>query len=358
MSDRFRYSHAGAGRIPNRLAGIRAFAAHLASWAAVFAPLATATDAHALAKISRNPYIGAIAIDSDTGRVLFEENPDAPGYPASVTKLMTFAVVMDQVRSGHLTLETPVTVTAEAATTGGSQVYLKQGEVFSLDDLLYALLVPSANDAAVALAIQVAGSRQAFVDLMNAKAREFGLTHTEFHSPHGLPPSRGQQPDVTTARDLATLSRELIRRNSVLKYTSVKVRLLREKTPKPFEMRNHNALLGALPGCDGLKTGYYSAAGYSLAATAERNGRRVIAVILGSEQRLVRDVRAKELIEQGFVALPAAPAPAAQDQPPSGNPGGSIPTVRTDAIPPAPDRTSTATEPSVIFRVIPPSKQP
>lgn len=293
--------------------------------------LLAAVAAGALDRVAREPYLGAIVTDAATGAVLFEDNADAAGYPASVTKLMTFAVVMDRVNAGQLKLEDPVTVTAEAATTGGSQVYLKQGEVFTIDDLLYALLVPSANDAAVALAIHVAGSKAAFVDLMNAKAREFGMRHTEFHSPHGLPPGQGQLPDVTTARDIALLSRELIQRDSVLRYSSVKVRMLRGNTAKPFEMRNHNGLLGSVAGCDGLKTGFFSAGGFSLAATAERHGRRVIAVVLGSAQRVVRDVKAKELIERGLVA--AVPAAAGAH---AGARTEEIPTVKTERAPEAP----------------------
>ncbi len=260
---------------------------------------------HALAleRVARTPYVGAIVTDAATGRVLFEDNADARGYPASVTKLMTFAIVMDRIAAGQLTLESPVTVSAEAAKIGGSQVFLKQGEVFTVDELLTALLVPSANDAAMALAIQVGGSRAAFVELMNAKARALGMTATVFHSPHGLPPGAGQQPDVSTARDLALLARELARQQTVLRYSAVKVRMLREKSAASFEMRNHNNLLGKLAGCDGLKTGYFYAAGSSIAVTAERGGRRVIAVVLSSEGSKNRDLKAMELVERGFAAL-------------------------------------------------------
>lgn len=329
-----------------------------------------ALSAFAIEKVARNPYLGAIVIDSATGKVLVEENADARGYPASVTKLMTFFVIMDKVHAGQLTLDTPVTVSAEASRTGGSQVYLKQGEVFTVDELLYALLIQSANDAAVALATQAAGSREAFVELMNAKARQLGMTNTLFQSPHGLPPGKGQEVDRTTARDLAILSRELINHGDVLKYSSVKERVFRPKAPQPFVMRNHNALLGALPGCDGLKTGYFAAAGYSLSATVERNGRRVIAVVLGAEQRVVRDVKTKELIERGFAALPPAgtapvivttPSPTVVTTPGAKPPAKSTatpaeaPTVKTT---PPPEQSSTAKDPAVTFRVIPPEKKP
>jgi D-alanyl-D-alanine carboxypeptidase (penicillin-binding protein 5/6) len=264
--------------------------------------------------------------------------------------------VMERVESGQVALDAPVTVSAEAARTGGSQVYLKQGEVFTVDDLLYALMIQSANDAAVALAYHAAGSREAFVGLMNAKARALGMTSTTFNSPHGLPPGRGQSPDVTTARDLALLSRELIRHGRILRYTSVKERPFREVAAEPFIMRNHNGLLTAFAGCDGLKTGFFTAGGFSLAATAERSGRRLIAVVLGSEQRVTRDVKARELLERGFATQPAAPVVVRTGPapvPPPAKPAG-MPTVKTEKA----EQSSTPAEPVIKFRVIPPEKKP
>jgi D-alanyl-D-alanine carboxypeptidase (penicillin-binding protein 5/6) len=331
------------------------------------------TPALALDKVSRDPYLGAIVIDDASGRVLFEDNADARGYPASVTKLMTFFVIMDRVHAGQLTLDTRITVSAEASRTGGSQVYLKQGEVFTVDDLLYALMIQSANDAAVALAVHAAGSKEAFVELMNAKARALGMTNTVFQSPHGLPPGKGQSVDLTTARDLAKLSRELIDHGDVLRYSSVKVRTLRASTANPFEMRNHNHLLGKLAGCDGLKTGYFSAAGYSLSATVERNGRRVIAVVLGSEASKTRDFKVMELVEKGFAATAAAiPAakpttaptkpttavakPAAPVATPTAQPAApvEIPTVKTDK---SVEQNSTPKEPMFKVPVSTPQKK-
>ncbi len=239
-----------------------------------------------------------------------------------------------------------------------------------MNELLYALMIQSANDAAVALAVHAAGSKEAFVELMNAKARVLGLAHTTFHSPHGLPPGKGQEVDVTTARDLATLSRELINHGDILRYSSVKVRTLRAQTATPFEMRNHNHLLGKLAGCDGLKTGYFSTAGYSLAATVERNGRRIIAVVLGSEASKTRDFKVMELVEKGFAAtaatLPvvkttAAPTnpreATAKPAPPAAKPAvpAEIPTVKTDK---SVEQISTTKAPAVTFRVIPPEKKP
>ncbi len=256
-----------------------------------------------LAAVSRSPYAGAIAVDAATGRVLFEDNADARLYPASVTKLMVLLVLLEAVEAGRLDLDEPVTVTDQAAKTGGSQVYLKTGEVFPVNELLYALVVESANDAAVALAIHYAGSKASFVDLMNSRAREIGMTNTTFHSVHGLPPGKGQLPDVSTARDVAKLCRVLLETPRTLKYTSTRRHLFRAGTAHPFVLTNHNKLLGKVAGCDGLKTGYFRAAGYSIAVTAARQDQRTIAVVLGASNAKVRNSKAKELLARGLREL-------------------------------------------------------
>ncbi len=261
--------------------------------------------------VSKSPYAGAIAIDAATGRVLFEDNADARLYPASVTKLMVLLVLLEAIEAGRMNPAEPVTVTAEAAKIGGSQVYLKENEVFSVNDLMYALMVESANDAAVALAIHYAGSKAAFVDLMNARAREIGMKDTIFRSVHGLPPGKGQSPDVSTARDIARLSREILKKPGALKYTSTRCRSFRTHTGHPFMMTNHNKLLGRVEGCDGLKTGYFRAAGYSIAATATKNNKRAIAVVLGASHAKVRNAKAKEMLANGLRDLATSAASAA-----------------------------------------------
>jgi D-alanyl-D-alanine carboxypeptidase (penicillin-binding protein 5/6) len=275
--------------------------------------------ATALEVRSAHPYTGAIVVDAASGKVLFEDDADRRGYPASVVKLMVLFVVLDAVESRHLTLDEPVTVTAEAARIGGSQVYLKENEMFTVDELLYALIVQSANDAATALAIHFAGSKQAFVGLMNQRAKEIGMRNTVFHSVHGLPPGRGQLPDVSTARDIARLCRELVKRPDVLKYTSTRERVLRQDAPEPFIMRSHNNLLKSMTGCDGLKTGFFNAGGFSIAATASKNDQRAIAVVLGSVDRKVRDAKAREILSEGLMKLvmnarPSKPAASAAPQ--------------------------------------------
>jgi len=266
------------------------------------------------APISKDPYIGSILIDFNTGDVLAEDGADRPGYPASMLKLIDLFIVLDRVQQGSIRLSDPVQITRESAAIGGSQVYLDSREQFTVEELLYALMIQSANDAAMALAIHIAGTRDGFVRMMNEKAKELGLSPiTQFHSPHGLPPGKGQRPDMTTSRDFAKLCRALIQAHpEALKYTSETFRVFRQDPL--FEMRTHNRLLGKVPGCDGLKTGYFRDAGFSIAATAHRDGARVIAVILGSRNRKVRDAKATELLARGLldasrVAPPPPPPP-------------------------------------------------
>ncbi len=257
-----------------------------------------------VSSIAKDPYISALMVDADTGKVLFADHENTAVYPASVLKLMDLLVLLDRIKDGSLRLDEMVPVTREAAKTGGSQVYLDPREQFPVEELLYALMVQSANDAAVALADHVAGSKEGFVALMNQKAGELGMKDTHFYSVHGLPPDEGQKPDVTTAHDLAILCRELAKRPEALKYTGTKERGFRGDT---FIMRNHNHLLGEIEGCDGFKTGYFQAAGFSMAVTAKRGGVRIIAIVMGSMNRKVRDAKAAELLAKGFLLEPPQP---------------------------------------------------
>ncbi|RJR15993.1 MAG: D-alanyl-D-alanine carboxypeptidase [Nitrospiraceae bacterium] len=259
---------------------------------------------HVLQPLSKNPYLGAIVIDAATNKVLFEDNPDVKGYPASVVKLMNFLLILEALEAKEISLQDKIAISAEAAKIGGSQVYLKENEVHTVDNLLYALMVQSANDAAAALAIHYKGSKEEFVKLMNKRAGELGMNDTSFHSVHGLPPAKGQLPDVSTPRDLTKLSREVLKHPQALQYTSTKQRIFR-KGEQPFIIRNHNHLVGSFKGCDGLKTGYFRAAGFSIAATAAKNGNRAIAVILGSVDRKVRDAKARKLLSQSLLKMEA-----------------------------------------------------
>ena len=267
--------------------------------------------------VSKTPYIGAVIVDADTGAVLFEDKANMPGYPASTLKLMTLLVIQEKIDAGQIKLSDTVNVSVEACKTGGSQVYLDPKETFSVEDLLYAMMIQSANDAAVALAEHVAGSKESFVELMNAKALQLGMADTRYASVHGLPPAKGQRNDISTARDMATLARELCKHPAVFAYTSASYRQLRANTPKPFDMRTHNPFLKeGVDGCDGFKTGFTETAGWSIVVTAKRNGRRVIVTVLGSDGRKMRDAKARELLNKAFTLLPAAaPAPVVAPPP-------------------------------------------
>lgn len=295
-------------------------------------------------------YKGAIVVDVATGKTLFEANADVVTPPASVTKLMTFLLVHEELAAGKLQLTDPVTITAEAASMGGSQVYLAENEVFSVEELLYALMISSANDAAAALAVKVSGSRPAFVERMNTRAREIGMTNTTFRTPHGLPPAnrRIEDGDLTTPRDLARLSAHLLGKTDVLRYASVESRVFRPG-PRQIDMNNHNNLLGKVAGVDGLKTGFTRGAGFCLAATALRNGRRVIAVTMGSPQSQVRDLEIADLFEKAFANLPAMPtiSPEGADAKPVNSPAASSPAAAAAPAQQAPAPAAPAPAPVV-----------
>ena len=287
----------------------------------VFLVFCAVWPASALQTISKDPYLGAIVVDAATGDVISEDQADAKGYPASMIKLMNLLVVLDAVKAGHVAMKDPVTISAAVSHIGGSQVYLKENEVFPVEELLYAMMVQSANDAALALAIHCAGSPEAFVELMNKKAGEIGMKNTVFYSVHGLPPGKDQQPDMTTARDMAILCRELLKYPETLKLTSTQMREFRPDAPEPFIMRTHNHLLQNFEGCDGFKTGFYAAAGFSISATAQKKNARAIAVVLGSTGRKVRDENARILLSKGLMEIlkkqPAPSPPAAKAAPAS-----------------------------------------
>jgi D-alanyl-D-alanine carboxypeptidase (penicillin-binding protein 5/6) len=255
---------------------------------------------------------------------------------------MTFAVLHDLLEQGRIKLDTPVTVTAADSKIGGTQVWLKEKEVFPVEELLYAMMIQSANDAAYALARTASGSVDAFVELMNAKAHELGMTHTKFRSPHGLPPANRviADGDLTTARDFALLSRHLVLKTDVLKYTSVKTRNFGPPVrATAVVMNNHDHLLAHIEGVDGLKTGFTNGAGFCLSSTAQRKGRRVIVVVMGSPDSKTRDLKVAEFVERGFASMPLN-GPAFAGAAPSA-PAATAP-VEASPITPAPAPTGPA----------------
>jgi len=254
--------------------------------------------------VARDPYLGALVVEVPSGRILFEDRADAKGIPASLLKLMDLLIILEKVQQGQLSLRDQVPVSAKAAAAPPSSVRLLAKESFTLDEMLYALMVESANDAAIAVAEKVGGSTDRFIELMNQRARGLGMTNTVFHSVNGLPPGPGQEHDVTTARDLAILCREVLKHPEALRYTATRQRTFRPNGGKrAVAMTTHNHLLGQVEGCDGLKTGYTAQAGFSIAVTAARNGHRLIVVVLDSVDSKTRDARATELVAKGFAAL-------------------------------------------------------
>ncbi len=238
-----------------------------------------------------------IVVEPTTGKILEGQNIHLRWPPASITKLMVAFIVLEKISANELHLQDRIPISREASRMGGSQVFLKEGETFTLEELMKAMMVASANDAAYAIAEFVAGSKEKFVQLMNEKAKELGMQDTTYHSVHGLPPSRDQEEDITSCYDLSVLSRAILKYPRILEWTSIKNDTFRDGA---FVLNNHNKLLAKMPGIDGLKTGYYTKAGYNVAATAERKNLRLIVVVMGSPKAKTRDVIAMEKLKANF----------------------------------------------------------
>jgi D-alanyl-D-alanine carboxypeptidase (penicillin-binding protein 5/6) len=243
------------------------------------------------------PYKSAILMDADTGQILFEYNIHERLVPASLVKMMVILLVMERIQQGLLNFTDPVTASAWASKIGGHQVYLKEGEVFPVEELLKAVAISSANDAATALAEHIAGSTEAFVQLMNERAKELGMNDTTFANVHGLPAGKGQEENYTSAYDMAILARELLKHPEVLHWSSTKEDTFRNGT---FTLTNTNKLLGVFPGLDGLKTGYTAEAGFNLCATAKRDDLRLISVVMGGSNSRDRFAETTKLLSMGF----------------------------------------------------------
>ena len=214
-------------------------------------------------------------MDAATGTILFEKNSHDAMPPASVTKIMTMLLIYEAEENGQFQWQDQVRVSSYAASMGGSQVYLKEGEQMSVEDLLKSVVIASANDAAVALAEYVSGSVEAFVAKMNAKAAELGMTSTKFENVTGLDDTAENH--LTSAKDIALMSGELIKHPLILQYSSIWMDTIRDGA---FGLTNTNRLVRFYKGCTGLKTGSTSKAGCCLSATAERDGMELVAAIV------------------------------------------------------------------------------
>ncbi len=267
------------------------------------------------------PCRSAVLMEASTGQILYAQNPDEALPPASVTKIMTLLLVMEAMERGEVSWDTPVTASAHAASMGGSQIYLKEGETMSARDLIKSVVISSANDAAVALAEQVAGSEAAFVSRMNERARELGMTATRFENTNGLDDTAENH--VTSAKDIAIMSRALIAHPEILTYSSTWMDTIRGGA---FGLSNTNRLVRFYRGCNGLKTGSTAKAGFCVSATAERDGMTLIAVIMGAESRDTRNEAAASLLDWGFATYGLYTAPASSVEPLYVR-GGKTPTV-------------------------------
>lgn len=237
----------------------------------------------------------AILMEASTGTVLFEKNADEALPPASVTKVMTMLLVLEAIDAGQIKKEDTVRISDYASSMGGSQVYLKAGEEMSVNDLLKSVIVASANDAAVALAEHVCGSEQAFVARMNERAAELGMVNTVFKNTNGLDDE--DTGHLTSARDIALMSREVLTHRDVFDYTTIWMDSIRDGA---FGLTNTNRLVRFYRGCTGLKTGSTSKAGFCISATAERDGMHLICVIMGSPTKDARNALAASLLDYGF----------------------------------------------------------
>ena len=237
----------------------------------------------------------AILMEASTGAVLYEQNSDEALPPASVTKVMTLLLVMEAIEEGKIKLDDMVSTSERAASMGGSQIFLEVGETMSVEDMLKSVIIASANDAACALAEHVSGSEEAFVKAMNQRAEELGMTNTTFENTNGLDDTATNH--LTSARDIALMSRELIGHKKILEYSSIWMDTVRNGL---FGLTNTNRLVRYYKGCTGLKTGSTSKAGFCVSATAERDGLSLICVIMGAESGDERNKAASALLDWGF----------------------------------------------------------
>ena len=244
------------------------------------------------------PAKSAVLMDVATGTLLCESNAHEPLAPASVTKVMTLLLIMEAIDSGSIRWEDPVTASEAAAAKGGSQIYLKEGETMSVEDMVKSIAVSSANDCACAMAEHLAGSESAFVERMNARAKELGMENTHFVNCTGLDDSPEAKEHRTSAYDIALMSRQLLKYHpEITKYTTIWMDTVRNGT---FGLSNTNKLIRFYSGATGLKTGFTSGAGYCLSASAKREDLELIAVVMGSGSSQDRFSACKQLLDYGF----------------------------------------------------------
>lgn len=245
----------------------------------------------------------AILIERDTGKVLYEKNGHEELPPASMTKIMTMLLIMEAIDQGKLTWDEKVRTSEYAASMGGSQIFLEPGEEMTTKQMLQGIAIGSGNDASVAMAEKIAGSEEAFVDMMNEKVKELGLKHTVFKNTTGLPTSD----HYSSAYDMAIMAKELLKYEDITRFTGTYEAYLRENTDKKFWLVNTNKLVRFYPGVDGLKTGFTAEAKYCLTATAQKDGMRVIAVVFGAPTSKERNAQVTKMLNYAFAQYQTHP---------------------------------------------------
>ena len=238
----------------------------------------------------------AILIEASTGEIIFEKNSHERLVPASMTKMMSMLLIIESIEKGIISWDEMVTVSENASSMGGSQILLETNEKMSVSDLFKGIAVASGNDAVVAMAEKIAGTEDAFVNMMNNRAKELGLKDTNFKNPHGLDTAN----HYSSAYDMAMIAKELVKHEEVFKYTSIYEDYLRQNTDKEIWLVNTNKLVRFYDGVDGLKTGYTAGAGYCLTATAKKNGMRIIAVAMGEPDSKTRNAEITSMLDYAF----------------------------------------------------------
>lgn len=238
----------------------------------------------------------SILIEASTGKILYEKNKDERYAPASMTKMMSLVIIMDNIYNGNLRLDEMIKTSKNASGMGGSQIFLKEGEEMSVDDMLKGITIGSANDATVALAERIAGSEEAFVKIMNEYAKKLGLKNTHFKNCTGL----DENDHYSSAYDMSVVARELVKHEKILNYSSIYETYLRSDTDNKFWLVNTNKLVRFYKGVDGLKTGYTDTAGYCLTATINKDNMRVIAVVMGEDSSTTRNSEVSGLLDYAY----------------------------------------------------------
>lgn len=253
------------------------------------------TAVHAEEDIAPNAK-SAILIEASTGKVLYEKNIDEKYAPASMTKMMSLLLIMENIDNRNLRMDEVIKVSKNASSMGGSQIFLQENEEMIVEDLLKGITIGSANDATVALAERIGGTESAFVELMNKKAKELGLKNTNFKNPTGLDEAN----HYSSSRDMSIIARELVKHSKILEFSSIYETYLRTDTDNKFWLVNTNKLVRFYPGVDGLKTGYTEEAGYCLTATINKDNMRLIAVVMGEPTSSIRNSEVSALLDYGY----------------------------------------------------------